>query len=123
VFPNHSGVGSLETYQVSLIAVITFPAKSADVTVHPPHKASYSTGETNKKKRKGEVGENNDHVLSDPQHARFPILFHTSRHQVTVHETLKRECDVLPDLRFCLVSRDTHSERRARVRPDTFYRS
>jgi len=72
------------------------------VTVHPPPNASNSTGETDKKKRKREVGENNDHVLSDTQHARFPDLFHAKQHLVTVHEPLKRERDVLPDLRSCL---------------------
>jgi len=70
------------------------------VTVHPPPNASESnsTGETDKKKRKREVGENNDHVLSDTQHARFPNLFHANKHLATVHETLKSECEQLIEL-------------------------
>jgi len=73
-------------------------AGSTDVTVHPPPNASNSTGETDKKKRKREVGENNDHVLSDTQHARFPNLFHGNKHLATVHETLKKECEQLIEL-------------------------
>ena len=68
------------------------------MTVHPPPSASNSTGEADKKKRKREVGENNDHVSSDTQHARFPNLFHGNKHLATVHETLKRECEQLIEL-------------------------
>ena len=68
------------------------------MTVHPPPNASNPTGETDKKKRKREVGENNNHVLSDIQHAQFPNLFHANKHLVTVHETLKKECEQLVDL-------------------------
>jgi proteasome activator subunit 3 (PA28 gamma) len=68
------------------------------VIVHPAPNAPNSTGETDKKKRKREVGENNDHVLSDTLHARFPNSFHANKHLVTVHETLKRECEQLIEL-------------------------
>lgn len=68
------------------------------MTVHPPPNASNSIGETDKKKRKREVGENNVHVLSDTQHARFPNLFRANTHLATVHETLKSECEQLIEL-------------------------
>ncbi|KAI0257022.1 proteasome activator pa28 REG alpha/beta subunit [Lactifluus subvellereus] len=73
-------------------------AGSTDVTVYPPPISSNSTGEPDKKKRKREVEETNDHVLSDTQHARFPNLFHTNKHLLSVHETLKKECEQLIDL-------------------------
>ena len=68
------------------------------MTVHPPPNGSNSTAEPDKKKRKREAGELNDHVLSDTQHARFPNLFHTNKHLVTVNETLKKECEQLIEL-------------------------
>jgi len=68
-------------------------AGSTDVTVHPPPSASHSTEEPDKKKRKREAAETNDRVLSDTQHARFPNLFHTNKHLVTVHEMVKKECE------------------------------
>lgn len=68
------------------------------MTVHPPPNGSNSTAEPDKKKRKRETGEPNDHVLSDTQHARFPNLFHTNKHLVTVNETLKKECEQLIEL-------------------------
>jgi hypothetical protein len=73
-------------------------AGSTDVTVHPPPISSNSTGEPDKKKRKREVEETNDHITSDTQHARFPNVFHTNRHLFTVHETLKKECEQLIEL-------------------------
>jgi len=71
---------------------------STDVTVHPPPNSSHSTGEPDKKKRKREVGEPNDQVLSDIQHARFPNLFHANTHLVSVHETVKKESEQLIEL-------------------------
>jgi len=68
---------------------------STDVTVHPPPNGS---GEPDKKKRKREAGETADHVLSDTQHARFPNAFHSNKHLVAVHETLKKECEQLIEL-------------------------
>ena len=54
-------------------------AVSTDVTVRPPPNASNPTEESDKK-WKWEVGETNDHVLSDAQHGRFPNLFHANKH-------------------------------------------
>jgi proteasome activator subunit 3 (PA28 gamma) len=68
------------------------------VTVHPPPNASNSTAEPDKKKRKREAGEPNDHALSDTQHARFPNLFNTNKHLLLVNETLKKECEQLIEL-------------------------
>lgn len=73
-------------------------AGSTDAIVHPPPNASNSIAEPDKKKRKREAGENNDHVLNDTQHARFPNLFHANKHIVSVHEMVKRECEQLIDL-------------------------
>jgi proteasome activator subunit 3 (PA28 gamma) len=73
-------------------------AGSTDVTVYPPPSASHSTEEPDKKKRKREAAETNDRVLSDTQHARFPNLFHTNKHLVTVHETLKKEGEQIIEL-------------------------
>ncbi|KAF8506579.1 proteasome activator pa28 REG alpha/beta subunit [Russula emetica] len=73
-------------------------AGSTDVTVHPPPNASNSAAEPDKKKRKREAGEPNDHALSDTQHARFPNLFHTNEHLLLVNETLKKECEQLIEL-------------------------
>jgi hypothetical protein len=64
------------------------------VTVHPPPNAT----EPDKKKRKREAGEPNDHALSDTQHARFPNLFHANKHLFLVNETLKKECEQLIEL-------------------------
>jgi proteasome activator subunit 3 (PA28 gamma) len=68
------------------------------VTVHPPPNASNSTAEPDKKKRKREAGEPNDHDSSDTQHARFPNLFHANKHLVLVNEMLKKECEQLIEL-------------------------
>ena len=68
-------------------------AGSTDVTLRPLPNAPNPTGETDKK-RKWEVGDTNDHVLSDAQHG-FPNLFHANKHLVTVHKTLKRVCEQL----------------------------
>jgi hypothetical protein len=73
-------------------------AGSTDVMVHPPPVSSNSTGEPDKKKRKREVEETNDHVTSDTQHARFPNVFHANKHFQSVHDTLKKECEQLIEL-------------------------
>ncbi|KAI0003791.1 proteasome activator pa28 REG alpha/beta subunit [Russula compacta] len=75
-------------------------AKSTDVTVHPPPNVSSSNGEPDQKKRKREAGAGdiNDQVLSDTQHGRFPNLFHENKHLVSVHQTLKKECEQLIEL-------------------------
>ncbi|KAH9178602.1 proteasome activator pa28 REG alpha/beta subunit [Lactarius sanguifluus] len=69
-----------------------------DLKVYPPPSPSNSAGESDKKKRKREVGETNSHVSSDIQHARFPNVFHANRHIASVHETLKKECEQLIEL-------------------------
>ena len=69
--------------------------------VHPAPNGSTSATEPDKKKRKREAGEPNDHVSSDTQHARFPNLFHTNKHLLTVNETLKKECEQLIELTVC----------------------
>jgi proteasome activator subunit 3 (PA28 gamma) len=68
------------------------------LTVHPPPNSPNSTAEPDKKKRKREAGEPNDHVLSDTQHARYPNVFHTNKHLLLVNETLKKECEQLIEL-------------------------
>ena len=68
------------------------------MTVHPQPNVSNSTTEPDKKKRKREAGESNDHALSDTQHARFPNLFHTNKHLLLVNETLKKECEQIIEL-------------------------
>jgi len=68
------------------------------VTVHPPPNASNATAEPDKKKRKREAGEPNEHALCDTQHARFPNLFHANKHLLLVNETLKKECEQLIEL-------------------------
>ena len=73
-------------------------AGSTDVTVHPEPNVSNSTAEPDKKKRKREAGEPNDHALSDTQHARFPNLFHTNKHLLLVNEMLKKECEQVVEL-------------------------
>ncbi|KAH8992487.1 proteasome activator pa28 REG alpha/beta subunit [Lactarius akahatsu] len=69
-----------------------------DLKVYPPPSTSNSAGESDKKKRKREVEETNSHESSDTQHARFPNVFHANRHIVSVHETLKKECEQLIEL-------------------------
>ncbi|KAI9444699.1 proteasome activator pa28 REG alpha/beta subunit [Lactarius indigo] len=69
-----------------------------DLKVYPPPSPSNSAGESDKKKRKREVEETNSHVSNDTQHARFPNVFHANRHIVSVHETLKKECEQLIEL-------------------------
>jgi proteasome activator subunit 3 (PA28 gamma) len=71
------------------------------VIVHPPPNVSNSTAEPDKKKRKREAGELNDHALSDTQHARFPNVFHANKHLLIVNETLKKECEQLIELTVC----------------------
>ncbi|KAI9509534.1 proteasome activator pa28 REG alpha/beta subunit [Russula earlei] len=71
---------------------------STDVIVHPPPNGPNSNGEPDKKKRKREAGEANDRVMSDTQHARYPNVFHANEHLVSVHETLKKECEQLVEL-------------------------
>ena len=68
------------------------------MTVYPPPISSNSIGEPDKKKRKHEVEEINDHVMSDTQQARFPNVFHANKHLVSVHEALKKECEQLVEL-------------------------
>ncbi|KAH9995999.1 proteasome activator pa28 REG alpha/beta subunit [Russula vinacea] len=99
IFPSK---GATDAHQVNLIAVIALPSVTCG-RVHrfdssPSTQLSNSTTEPDKKKRKREAGEPNDHVLSDTQHARFPNVFHTNKHLLLVNETLKKECEQLIEL-------------------------
>ncbi|KAI0285455.1 proteasome activator pa28 beta subunit-domain-containing protein [Russula aff. rugulosa BPL654] len=64
----------------------------------PASQCVHSTAEPDKKKRKRENGEPDDHALNDTQHARFPNLFHANKHLLLVNETLKKECEQLIEL-------------------------
>ncbi|KAH9913337.1 proteasome activator pa28 REG alpha/beta subunit [Epithele typhae] len=71
---------------------------STDATVYP----TPSTTEPDSKKRKLDSGAVKNGVAAcssnDIQHAKHPGMMLSNKHMIAVHETLKRECEILVDL-------------------------
>ncbi|KAJ7492393.1 proteasome activator pa28 REG alpha/beta subunit [Mycena latifolia] len=76
-------------------------ATTTDTTVYPPPTPLHANGDQSQlKKRKmndGNLAASGD-LANDTQHARFPSLVLGNKHMITLHATLKRECEELAAL-------------------------